>query len=67
MVLLQAELNNPKGSGQVKNLNDVIRQSILLALISKHFHESHWQEVVSESVRANPSLLCTGKICTKPE
>lgn len=54
---------NPEENGQIERYNGVIWQSILLALISNKLPASHWKEILSESLHANHSLLCTVTNC----
>ena len=50
---------NPQGNGQVERLNRTLWQTVLLALRTKKFPQTHWEYVLPDVLHSIRSLLCT--------
>ena len=49
---------NPAGNGQVECLNQTLGQTIKLELKTHKLPLQHWQELLSDALHSNRSLLC---------
>ena len=58
---------NPRGNSQTERLNATLFNTVKLCLRTKNLPITCWEEVLSESLHAIRSLLCTSINCTPHE